>query len=108
MNKGNLGTKGIISSCNPQSLREVTPGIQGGKLEATLEAETLEGCCLLPFSGCFLIPPRTRNRVWDVPTHINHQSGNHAQGLATGQSGGGIFSVELSISKMTSAGAKLT
>jgi len=40
---------------------------QGRKLEAAMDAEAMEECCLLACSACFLIEPRTTSPGWHHP-----------------------------------------
>jgi hypothetical protein len=41
---------------------------QGRKLEAEVDAESMEGCCLLACSTCFLIGPKTTSPGIAPPT----------------------------------------
>jgi hypothetical protein len=70
--KSKLGRKGFIQRILPQhcpSSKEVGTGSQTGQEpEAGADAETMEGCCFLVCSACFLIEPRSMGPGMAPPT----------------------------------------
>ena len=96
-----------------EACKELKVGIRG-----STEADSLEGCCLLPFSSivysaCFLIQPRTMClgvTLLMVGLVLPHQPliNDIPSELTIGQSHGGIFSVKILSPQVTMAYNKLT
>ena len=79
MIKSKLRIKGLSDLCfhiHSPSLREVRTGTQPGQdPEVGADAEAMEGCCLLAYSSCFPIEPRTTSPGWyQIDGSLPHQS----------------------------------